>query len=135
VLAHALVHRAISADEINARDVQALQAQLLSRTPIAFTMRVYRSWYTSARTRLDGQITLPLPYDAVTGLHAITLVGFGIDADLPGGGYFIFDNSWGTSWAPNNRFRAGSGILPFKYVQLYGDQAWVLKLEGPRNGA
>ena len=71
------------------------------------------------------------------GGHAICLYGY---CDTPfkgkdyreGGGYFIFRNSWGESWASNNndpelRIRKGYGVLPYEYVRLFGIDAVVVE--------
>ena len=37
------------------------------------------------------------------GGHAMCMVGYQDDADVPGGGYFLVRNSWGTAWARKAR--------------------------------
>jgi hypothetical protein len=104
-----------------------LKLVIAAGNPVAYAIPVYRSWYYSPETRDTGYITMPLgSADVVTGGHAITLTGWGIDSDVPGGGYFIFDNSWSDGWAPKNQFGAGRGILPFKYAQQFAFEAWMI---------
>lgn len=125
----ALQHRADEARRIVASDVDAIKAVIAAGIPVAFAMPVFRSWYNSPETRATGFITLPIGQsDAIVGGHAIALTGWGLDPAVAGGGYFIFDNSWSTAWAPRNQFGAGRGILPFKYVQNYGSEAWAVTL-------
>ena len=97
------------------------------------------SWIGNGTTMRTGEVILPiliqekeewLMTDNPTGAHAITLVGYvdetGENA-RPGGGYFIFKNSWGTSWAhANTKVGAGYGILPYEYVQRYSIAAAML---------
>ncbi len=126
----ALQHRPDEARQIAPRDVVALQSSLSAGYAIAYAIPVFRSWYYSPETRATGFITMPLgSADAVVGGHAIALTGWGKDDNVPGGGYFILDNSWSIDWAPTNQFGAGRGILPFKYAQNYGSEAWILRMD------
>lgn len=126
----ALQHRADEARRIVPGDVEAIKAVIASGHAVAYSMPVFRSWYYSAETRATGFITMPIGQsDAVVGGHAIALTGWGLDDTVPGGGYFIFDNSWSTAWAAQNQFGAGRGILPFKYAQNYGSEAWAVILD------
>lgn len=126
--AEAIQHRADEAIKIVSTDVNAIMAVIAAGSPVAFSMPVFNSWYYSPETRATGYITMPIGgYEQPVNGHAIALTGWGRDDRVPGGGYFIFDNSWSTSWAPQNQFGAGRGILPFQYVQNYGTEAWYLK--------
>jgi len=64
------------------------------------------------------------------GAHAITLVGYIDDDQLPGGGAFIFRNSWGSQWAykgsPRRLYPAGYGLIPYAYIEKYGFGAYSL---------
>lgn len=48
--------------------------------------------------------------------HSVALVGYRRDTAFPGGGYFIFRNSWGASWGDH-----GYGYMPFAYVLDYAN--------------
>ena len=48
--------------------------------------------------------------------HSVILVGYRRDANFPGGGYFVFRNSWGSDFGD-----AGYGYMPFDYVQTYAN--------------
>jgi hypothetical protein len=50
--------------------------------------------------------------------HSIDLVGFREANDFPGGGYFIFRNSWGTSFGSH-----GYGFVSFQYLRTYANDA------------
>jgi hypothetical protein len=76
--------------------------------------------------------------DTYLGGHAITLVGYRDnskepeDSHRPGGGYFIFRNSWGQDWAPQGPAR-GYGYLPYDYVRRFCQEAAVIDdLEPPQ---
>lgn len=40
-------------------------------------------------------------------------------------GFFVFKNSWGTSWAPANPYGAGYGLMSYNYVASYAT-TWVV---------
>jgi len=48
--------------------------------------------------------------------HAVALVGYQKGPAFPGGGYFIFRNSWGKDWGDR-----GYGFMPFDYVLKYAN--------------
>ena len=48
--------------------------------------------------------------------HSVALVGYRRDTAFPGGGYFVFRNSWGATWGDN-----GYGYMPFGYVLSYAN--------------
>jgi Papain family cysteine protease len=59
--------------------------------------------------------------------HGVILVGYGLDASVPGGGYFWFRNSWGTGFAAG-----GYGKIDFKMAKKYGTDAYFVTLVRPR---
>ena len=71
-----------------------------SERPITFSVPVYNSWLRSKAVELSGQITMPLPGESSEGGHAMVIVGYQEDASVPGGGFFIIRNSWGTVMEP-----------------------------------
>jgi hypothetical protein len=50
--------------------------------------------------------------------HSIALVGFREGKEFPGGGYFIFRNSWGPKFCDE-----GYGFLSFQYIRDYSNDA------------
>ena len=93
--------------------------------PVTFGTLVFNSWYMSAETHRTGKITLPLPGEHPSGGHAWCIVGYVDDEDVPGGGYFIIRNSWGTSWAVDSPEAAGHALMPYKYVERYTFEAFT----------
>ncbi len=55
--------------------------------------------------------------------HGVILVGYGLDKKMPGGGYFIVRNSWGTKFAD----RGYAGIT-FEYAKKYGIDAYIVTI-------
>jgi C1A family cysteine protease len=97
----------------------------LPSRPIAFSVPVYNSWLKSMAVQLSGQITMPLPGEKVTGGHAMVMVGYQLDDSVPGGGFFIIRNSWGTAWGENCKYGSGYGTIPFKYISTYCWEAFT----------
>ena len=131
--ANALLHRARDVVNLNATSVNDIKQELSGgftedqSVPVAVSIPVYRTWFRSPRVRSTGELIMPLPSDIVPeGGHAICLVGYDEDPDYPGGGYFIFRNSWGEGWAANSQFQPGYGTLPFEYLTKFGWEAWSI---------
>lgn len=93
--------------------------------PVIFGVLVFNSWYMSAETHRTGKITMPLPGEAPNGGHAMCIVGYVDDEDVPGGGYFIVRNSWGESWAYNSPEAPGHALIPYEYVERYANEAFT----------
>jgi len=55
----------------------------------------------------------------------LVLVGYELREDIPGGGRFVFRNSWGTDWAAQGHFGPGYGTLFFDYLRNYGLEAFA----------
>jgi len=98
--------------------------------PVTFGTLVFNSWYMSAETHRTGKITLPLPGETPVGGHAWCVVGYADDEDVPGGGYFIIRNSWGTTWAADSPEAPGHAMMPYEYVERYAFEAFTGPLHG-----
>ena len=104
------------------RSVQDIRQVLADGAPVAFAVPVYTYWF-SQPLRVTGDIRLPLANDHLEGGHAMTLVGYEDDPNVPGGGYFMVRNSWGTGWASQSSLGSGYARLPYAYIQYYGSAA------------
>jgi len=64
--------------------------------------------------------------------HSIDLVGFKQSSEFPGGGYFIFRNSFGPSFG-----NKGYGFLSFQYLRTYSNDAIAIKPpnSSPKSGS
>jgi hypothetical protein len=118
-------HRVSDTEKLQPRWPSSLKSVLARPKPVAFAVPVYNYWFAEP-VRSSGDIRLPLSSDSVAGGHAMCMVGYEDDADVPGGGYFIIRNSWGTgSWGRDNVVQAGHGRLPYAYMTNHGRSAYT----------
>ncbi|MGA2699970.1 MAG: C1 family peptidase [Isosphaeraceae bacterium] len=98
-------------------DIDGLRNRLDAKEPIVFSVRTFRNWDFQV-VQETGEIPMPLPGATPDGGHAIVLVGYELSPTAPGGGAFIFRNSWGKDWARlRGRHGGGYGTLFFDYVR------------------
>jgi C1A family cysteine protease len=76
-------------------DIDAIKEALVRHGPVAASMDVYKDFYN-----YDGGIYRRESRRNLGG-HCITITGYVDNASVPGGGYFIVRNSWGTDWGVN----------------------------------
>ena len=112
------------------RWVNELKEALADGKPVAFAVPVYGYWLTEP-VRTNGDIRIPLPADKSVGGHAMCMVGYQDDADVPGGGYFLVRNSWGTDWAKKSAAGAGYCRLPYAYMSQFGRSAYTATAPQP----
>jgi len=123
--AEALQSRWPNVKKLAAKIPDRIQEQLDAGRPVVLSVLTFPSW-DFATVADTGEIPMPIPGDKPDGGHAICVVGYELNSRFPGGGAFVFRNSWGTAWAkPNSRFAAGYGTLYFAYVKKYGMEAFV----------
>jgi hypothetical protein len=113
------------------RDVHHLKAHLAGGHPIAFTVPTFHYWGAIMISR-TGAIRMPMasegtrnPIVWLESTHALFMVGYQDDHSVPGGGYFIVRNSWGTDWATQCPDGAGYCWMPYDYLQRYGLTAFT----------
>ena len=122
--AEAKLNRWTKSKRVAASNVQRLREQLDALRPVVLSVLTFPSW-DFATTADTGDITMPFPGEASDGGHAICLAGYVIDSGAPGGGRFIFRNSWGKAWGKKSQSAPGYGTLPFEYVKKYGLEAFA----------
>jgi hypothetical protein len=101
----------------------------LSGRVIAFGIPVFKSWQNNPITFRTGKIPMPIPGEEndYEGGHALLLVGYQDDISWPGGGYFIFRNSW-DHWGEGNEYGAGYGTVPYAFISEYCWDAWTAEV-------
>ncbi|MBM4033076.1 MAG: C1 family peptidase [Planctomycetes bacterium] len=91
---------------------------LEKNTPVAIGMWWPKPGFFKTTT-IKGVDVMAAPQkrnvDCVDG-HSVAIVGYRKDPAFPGGGYFIFRNSWGANWGDQ-----GYGYLPFDYALKYAN--------------
>ncbi|WP_417909220.1 C1 family peptidase [Candidatus Electronema sp. PJ] len=87
--------------------------------PVAFGGWWFKEekWRTSIIKGVEVMDVPPVSqkYDVLADGHSVALVGYRKDAAFPGGGYFVFRNSW-NGWGDN-----GYGYMPFAYTLNYAN--------------
>jgi hypothetical protein len=114
--------------KLHARWVDDLRQTLVDGYPIAFAVPVYTYWFTDP-IRNTGDIRLPLSTDNKEGGHAMCMVGYEDDDDVPGGGYFYVRNSWGEGWGNQSPIGPGHARIPYAYMEKHGTSAYVARAE------
>jgi hypothetical protein len=112
------------------RWVNNLKEALTADKAVAFAVPVFRYWLTQP-VRDSGDIRMPLSTDQNIGGHAMCMVGYEDDPEVPGGGFFLVRNSWGTDWAPDSIVEAGYARLPYEYMVQYGRSAYTAMAPEP----
>jgi hypothetical protein len=101
---------------LNPRSVPDIKTCLADGKVVIFGIPVYGSWYESAAVWQYGNITMRVNWEPLRGGHAMCFVGYQDDPSVPGGGFFILRNSWGTGWAYDSPYGAGYGTIPYQYI-------------------
>jgi hypothetical protein len=145
----AQAHRITGYSTLLANDVDDVKLALVRKQPVAIGVPVYKDAWFNGFTEMTGELQMPLTrpnsdgtetlLDTVSGGHAVPLIGYRDTPDpnnvadyRPGGGYFIFKNSWGTTWASSNANDGpGFGILPYAYLVKYNTFAYVIEIDRP----
>jgi len=93
--------------------------------PFTFAVPVFPSW-GNAETSRTGFVPEEFDGEQPIGHHALACCGYFDDSEAPGGGYFVFRNSWGTSWAYESYKGAGYGFLSYAYMQRNARDCYAL---------
>ena len=86
--------------------------------PLVIGLQTFKSLFSDF-TQETGWWSCPLDDDVPTGGHAMLVTGYKDVPGVPGGGYLIVRNSWGSQWAWNNPGHAGYARIPYSYVEHY----------------
>jgi C1A family cysteine protease len=124
ILSKASPNRIQSFTSLNPTRMDSLRHALAAGSAVVFSVPVYAHWFTEP-THSSGDVRIPLPGEKVEGGHALCMVGYETDPDVPGGGYFLVRNSWGIDWAGQSPVAAGYARIPFAYMAQYGNSAYI----------
>ena len=111
----------------SAEQIQRAIAYLDGDVPVAVGLLWPRDFQTNV---IEGVDVMKVPaagnkWDVVLDGHAVALVGYGKHKAFPGGGYFIFRNSWGEGFGDQ-----GYGYIPFEYLTQYANDLLAFKPTG-----
>jgi C1A family cysteine protease len=110
-------------------DVATLKNALFTYGPLVTTMNVYSDFF-SYKSGVYSYTS-----GTLQGGHGVLLVGYADDAAIPGGGYFIVKNSWGTGWGEPGGGDTG-GYFRIAYNELnnvvqFGDYTMAYDASAP----
>jgi len=99
---------------LDASELEGIKKALASGHPVACGLR----WPKALRGHVLRDV--PPPRDVSDG-HSIVLAGYAEDPKQPGGGMFVFRNSFGPEWGEK-----GYGRMSYAYVRAYANDAlWI----------
>ncbi|HZU26698.1 MAG TPA: C1 family peptidase [Bryobacteraceae bacterium] len=128
-LEEAAQHRFTSV-ELSPTAVLDIKGQLEQSNCVAFSIPVFDSWIYSREVYRTGEITLPVPGEAIGNLgHAMCMVGYEDLPDRPelGFGRFLLRNSWDSYWAKESIVgKPGYGTIPYAYIARHGKEAYAV---------
>ena len=104
------------------QDLQSLRATLANRQPITATFCWPQGLYDEQLTDRHALLVDRNVDGASKSGHGVMLVGYEINTSVPGGGYFIVRNSWGTKFADK-----GHLAISFDYAKRYGVDAYFVR--------
>ncbi|MFC1812781.1 C1 family peptidase [Thermodesulfobacteriota bacterium] len=139
-------HRAKSFRQFSSSDIMGVKSVLAGKNgmakgrPITFGVPVFNSWYRNPVTIQTGRIPMPLPNEGWIGGHAMLITGYIDDSRFPGGGVFIFRNSWSERWGSETielkckkgktvEVPAGYGIVPYAFIERHGRELSTLEVD------
>lgn len=126
----ALLHKAVKYESVPL-DATTMQSLLVEGLPVIFGIQVYAS-FESDSANTTGVIPMPdVSSEELLGGHALLAVGYMPGSMIAGAdatkNYFIFRNSWNTTWGAE-----GYGFIPFDYLtdSSLGSDYWCCELIG-----
>ncbi len=116
-------------DELTGDQLRSIEEELADGHPVAVGMR----WPNKTSFLSSPPYTMEVPErDQIFDGHCVALVGYQLDPNLPGGGAFLFRNSWGEKWADHGYAWMPFGLLNFCVNDALSVRLWKPLLpEGP----
>lgn len=112
-----------NSERLSSDQFQAIESELAAGHPVAVGMR----WpnHTAFVAGKPFLMKVPAENDIFDG-HCVALVGYTKAPDAPGGGAFLFRNSWGEEWADH-----GYGWMPFALLSFCINDALSVRIAQP----
>lgn len=88
-----------------AERVKIIKSHLVTHGPLCVGFTVYDDFSDFYR----GSVYIWNGNNKTVGGHAVNLIGWQDDSNIPNGGYWICKNSWGEDWADDGFFKIGYG--------------------------
>jgi len=115
---------------LNSQDVRTLKEALAGTGgtdghPVVIGVAIFASAWDSSRAHRSGEISLPFASETPRGGHAMCAVGYQDDPTVPGGGFLIVRNSWGSGWAAESRVAPGHALIPYAYISRFCFEAFT----------
>lgn len=110
-------------EELSDEQLEAIESEVADGHPVAVGLR----WpnQTSFSSAPSFMLKVPARTEIHDG-HCVALVGYVRDQSIPGGGAFLFRNSWGENWADH-----GYAWMPFGMLRFCINDALSLRLWRP----
>lgn len=115
-LAEAAHYRIGGFDTIPPKSVNQIKAQLAAGRSVLLGLPIAEHWVSTSQARRLGKLRKALPGELNRGGHAMLAVGYRDDPAVPGGGYLIVRNSWGTDYAADNPDGPGYVWIPYQVI-------------------
>jgi hypothetical protein len=115
-LAEAQSYRASDMIALPPNDIHRIKATIAAGRSVLIGLAVQEHWTSTWQAWILGRIRPPLPGELSRSGHAMLAVGYRDDPRVPGNGYFIVRNSWGTTWGKQNADGARYAHIPYQVV-------------------
>ncbi len=102
-------------------EFEQIKRALADEHPVAIGVR----W---PNAKVESGLLAPPPPKEVSDGHTIALVGYEDDPQKPGGGTFVFRNSFGPNWSDH-----GYGTMSYAYARIYANDILWLQYGPPHS--
>lgn len=106
VVAEAAAHKAAAYHRVTG--VRQAKVALAAGMPVIIGFTVYASF--EGNWAVPGHMPMPARGEQILGGHCVHIEDYVDDPAVPGGGYFVVANQWGTGWQANGWF-----FMPYAY--------------------
>ena len=107
-------------------DVLRIKATIAAGMSVLIGLTVQEHWTNTWQAWTLGRVRPALPGESIRGGHAMLAIGYKDDPSVPGNGYLIVRNSWGTTWGKENPDGAGYAHIPYQVVFVNNQAAFAI---------